>query len=857
MKNGFLVNKKRNEGINRSNFKAREDPNVNNRINKHKSHDAYVSINYKRSSYSTKQRNTMNNKNQEGVKKFKAFPENKLNQIYKSPIASIDISKTEDILFKHKTPQSHNQQMIRPKSNNSKNPRNTLDQIMSDGSYQEISSEESDKLSIGSEENNIKEKETNIDLYLSSINESSKPNVTGVINSFPKLSVNPFTNETQEDNTQLTDNNPQVQNQRQHQSNDDTLEMKYRKLLSLAKKGDRESFIDLLEKILQNNGNIDYQDESGWAALHYACDEGNLKIVEILLKANSDVNSKSQNKRTPLHITASHGYFDLSKLLVENGAIINTNDNEKNTPLHLCAMSGHVELLKYFLDKYPQANSKNIYGKTPIALASKPEIKELLKEYMAKKGSVYHKIKIHKTNDTVMNSMLNKKPLKIVTEGNDNETKHKTPTYSNSSQNVEKIASTPQQMSTNNYNSNQNKFALLNSSNHLSINIQTNINNTNIKNSNKKLQMTVNTNINDNNVIESYQSTPSNRIMIPKTVKHQISPTNSLPKKNSISNFSINNPMNKKRSTVSSAIKLPKTKTLTKFNQIKSKENGMLKEEIGDNANLTQLIEQNSNNSNPNNNLSNYHSDNYRLNRTEEMGYNKQNQIDLTNEDNLYSQINLNSIEEERITPNSFVCLALIGRGSFGEVYLVEKINSKFKYAMKVLDKDRVMGQNLLKYAIAERNVLSLTNHPFIVKLNFAFQTTNQLFLILDYCPGGDLSKHLYYEKRFTEERAKYYICEILLALEDLHKRDIIFRDLKPDNVVLDQEGHAKLTDFGLSKEGVCNSICARSFCGSIAYLAPEMLRKQGHGKAVDWYLLGVLFYEMLVGIPPFFTEQK
>jgi len=131
------------------------------------------------------------------------------------------------------------------------------------------------------------------------------------------------------------------------------------------------------------------------------------------------------------------------------------------------------------------------------------------------------------------------------------------------------------------------------------------------------------------------------------------------------------------------------------------------------------------------------------------------------------------------------------------------------------------------------------------------------LFLILEYCPNGDLAKHLLIEKRFSEQRAKFYLCEVLLALENLHQRDIIFRDLKPDNVVLDEEGHCKLTDFGLSKEGVNESKYAQSFCGSIAYLAPEMLKKQGHGKAVDWYLLGVLFYEMLVGITPYFTTRK
>ena len=129
--------------------------------------------------------------------------------------------------------------------------------------------------------------------------------------------------------------------------------------------------------------------------------------------------------------------------------------------------------------------------------------------------------------------------------------------------------------------------------------------------------------------------------------------------------------------------------------------------------------------------------------------------------------------------------------------------------------------------------------------------------MILDYCPGGDLGKALIREKRFKEDRARIYLAEILLALEDLHKRDIIFRDLKPDNVVLDAEGHALLTDFGLSKEGVLDNSAAKSFCGSVAYLAPEMLKRIGHGKSVDWYLLGVLFYEMIVGIPPYYTKNK
>ena len=124
-------------------------------------------------------------------------------------------------------------------------------------------------------------------------------------------------------------------------------------------------------------------------------------------------------------------------------------------------------------------------------------------------------------------------------------------------------------------------------------------------------------------------------------------------------------------------------------------------------------------------------------------------------------------------------------------------------------------------------------------------------------CVSGDLGHVIQKEKRITEERAKIYVAEVILALEDLHKRDIIFRDLKPDNVVLDEEGHALLTDFGLSKEGVMDNMSAKSFCGSVAYLAPEMLRRSGHGKSVDWYLLGVLLYELVVGQPPYFTTNR
>jgi serine/threonine protein kinase len=127
----------------------------------------------------------------------------------------------------------------------------------------------------------------------------------------------------------------------------------------------------------------------------------------------------------------------------------------------------------------------------------------------------------------------------------------------------------------------------------------------------------------------------------------------------------------------------------------------------------------------------------------------------------------------------------------------------------------------------------------------------------MEYCPGGDMGQALAKHRRFDPEMAKIYAAEIVLAIEYLHNNDIIFRDLKPDNVVFDETGHALLTDFGLSKQNMGVNTVSNSFCGSVAYLAPEMLRRAGHTKSIDWYLLGVLIYEMLVGVPPYFNPDK
>jgi len=208
-------------------------------------------------------------------------------------------------------------------------------------------------------------------------------------------------------------------------------------------------------------------------------------------------------------------------------------------------------------------------------------------------------------------------------------------------------------------------------------------------------------------------------------------------------------------------------------------------------------------------------------------------------------------------TLDDFMLMKVIGKGSYGKVMLVRHRTEGNVYAMKMLRKENVVKRNQVEHTKTERNVLETVSHPFIVNLVYAFQTPKKLYFVLEYCPGGELFFHLSRAGRFSEGRCRFYASEILLAIEYLHRLNIIYRDLKPENILLDADGHVKLTDFGLSKEGVKDNCSANSMCGTPEYLAPEILDKRGHGKAVDWYSLGALAYEMLTGLPPFYTRDR
>ncbi|EFO27922.1 AGC/RSK/P70 protein kinase [Loa loa] len=214
-----------------------------------------------------------------------------------------------------------------------------------------------------------------------------------------------------------------------------------------------------------------------------------------------------------------------------------------------------------------------------------------------------------------------------------------------------------------------------------------------------------------------------------------------------------------------------------------------------------------------------------------------------------------------RLGPENFQLLKVLGKGGYGKVFQVRKINGKDEgriFAMKVLKKATIIrNQKDTAHTKAERNILEAVKSPFICDLLYAFQTGGKLYLILEYLSGGELFMHLEREGLFMEDTAAFYLSEIVCSLEHLHRQGIIYRDLKPENILLDSRGHVKLTDFGLCKEAIEGDQKTHTFCGTIEYMAPEILMRVGHNKAVDWWSLGALTYDMLTGGPPFTADNR
>ena len=207
--------------------------------------------------------------------------------------------------------------------------------------------------------------------------------------------------------------------------------------------------------------------------------------------------------------------------------------------------------------------------------------------------------------------------------------------------------------------------------------------------------------------------------------------------------------------------------------------------------------------------------------------------------------------------PEDIELIQRIGSGTFATVYLCRSSKTNNNFALKVIDKTKIKSTVLMKYALTERKVLTTVKSPFIVSLKLSFQTKTHCYLLMDYCSGKDLSAYLDQEGYFDESKARFYIWEWIAAIDALHNEGILHRDLKPNNIMLDEEGHIKLIDFNLCKTGIKTSLQrTSSFWGTFAYMAPEIISRKSYGRSVDWYLLGVILYEMLCGTPPYYHKD-
>lgn len=179
-------------------------------------------------------------------------------------------------------------------------------------------------------------------------------------------------------------------------------------------------------------------------------------------------------------------------------------------------------------------------------------------------------------------------------------------------------------------------------------------------------------------------------------------------------------------------------------------------------------------------------------------------------------------------------------------------------FAIKVLKKDVIIQDDDVECTLTERRILALSaNHPYLTALHSTFQTKDRLYFIMEFVNGGDLMFQIQRSRKFDENRARFYSAEVILALIFLHKNGIIYRDLKLDNILLDSEGHCKIADFGMCKEGMFDGKLTSTFCGTPDYIAPEILQELDYGFGVDWWALGVLMYEMMAGQPPFEADNE
>ena len=645
-----------------------------------------------------------------------------------------------------------------------------------------------------------------------------------------------------------------------------------------------KSVLGCVKQIINKNNN--------WNALHYSCYYGNKDITAFLLSYNTNsnsihdlINSLTNENYTPLHIACHQGHVSIVKILLLylRDIDINIINNNKETPLHIACRKNSIKIVSMLI-----ASNANLFlidknNKKPIELTDDNNIKKLLVKSMVKSPS----FKNENLNNINLDISLYKEsyftpPKPPITIGVLEKRGQIIPFYKTIFVEVDPILGHFKKFKEyRNFPDNHSSLIMLNT-----------INLCKKENSDSK---------EDFYFSITSQKTEIYRVKNKSARDKWIKCINE-----SVVYYKYWKKFQKKNQNIEDYIKLQKNSMeMIDYRSGEVKIIGgdeLLRKGNGNNKRkkLINLNEDNKNNSNDNiinNNINdnkiNNKINNININNINNINNYEINKIKSIKEDNLANnniinneiikKINdikdedkknnnkINEIKEEKkinkisiikesnkgIKFADYIILGLLGTGSFGRVFKVklkDDPSSKI-YAMKVINKNYMIRKKQMKYAVGECNVLKRCDCPFIVKLYFSFQTLENLYIVEEYCPGGDLQNHLKISL-LEEEEAKFYIGEVILAIEHLHNLNIIYRDLKPENILIGEDNHIILADFGLAKEGIEGNLLSRSFCGSPAYLPPESLSLNGRGKSGDIYGIGAVLYEMISGTPPFYANE-
>ena len=628
-------------------------------------------------------------------------------------------------------------------------------------------------------------------------------------------------------------------------------------------------YLEFNKKIFVNVKDI-VNKKNNWNALHYSCYYGNREVTAFLLTYNNNgdnihelINSVTKDNYTPLHIACHKSYTDVVTILLGylKDIDINIVNNKNETCLHIACKKNSVKIVSMLIASNANLFLRDNNNKRPIELTTDNNIKKLLVKSMIKSPDFKNEDLDNINIDISLykNSCFTPpKPPKTI--GHLEKRGVIIPFYSRIFVEVDPILGTFKKYKSK-HNYPEKCFDL------------TNLNDINVC---KKE--------NTDSSEEFYFSIISQKNEIFK-VKSKTARDKWISRINeSVVYYKYWKKFQKKNQNIEGYIKNQKNETEMidekngevqliengDITQIKNKSNKSKKSIIINKENKDNIIlikEKDNNDSINNNIINNLIADEKRaasiikeINIKKEGKEIQQKEQNNLNESKTFTKKGKKKINNDKsvgIKFEDYIILNVLGTGSFGRVFKVKlKDDSSDKvYAMKVINKNLLMRKKQLKYAVGESSILKKCDCPFIVKLYYSFQTLENLYMVEEYCPGGDLQYHLKINL-FEEEDAKFYIAEVILAIEYLHNLNIIYRDLKPENILIGEDNHVVLADFGLAKEGIEGKGVSQSFCGSPAYLPPETLNLKGVGRSGDIYGIGAVLYEMISGTPPFFAND-